>query len=157
METGLQVNTVVSLKGRSWKECLWYWEDLTLCLLLRSPRKQTSSRWYSSSSWEMVLKMLFSQETVCQVHMIVLLSRWSWKGNSSQETELVKLIQVYLHIPWPGLLWDWAHWINISFTLKMVLKRPFVSDTGEDCIFIIQVSWETEFITLIQFLHRRWS
>ena len=50
-----------------------------------------------------------------------------------------------LHILCSGPLGDKSliSWYN-SFTQKMVLKWPFVSNTGNDCMFIAQFSQETE-------------
>ena len=54
-----------------------------------------------------------------------------------------------LHFHCPGLLGDSAHLVDTTGLLKkMVLKRPFFSDTGEDCTFNL-VTCETEIMKSI--------
>ena len=55
-----------------------------------------------------------------------------------------------LNIHYSDLLGDRALSQYVSFTCKMVLKRPFIGYTGEDCTFIVQVSWETELSMSVQ-------
>ena len=53
-----------------------------------------------------------------------------------------KPLDIYL-----GLLGDRASTRRQSCTLKMVLKRLFISDTGKDtAMFTGQVSWETDLL-----------
>ena len=80
----------------------------------------------------------FSSETELQVDTIVLVTRWFWKGHSS-----VALWKT--HLIWSGLgeteLWavllEDALSCYSSFSGKMVLKRPFLNDTGEDLAHLL--------------------
>ena len=120
----------------------------------KTKKKRSLFRSYGRQSFK-----LFSQDTELQVNMIALVGRWSGKCHALvtlgktlhckfivqvprrqtfepffQEMELQALL--------PG---DGALSLCDSFSGKVVLKRPFVSDPGKPQLgtFIVQVSWET--------------
>ena len=53
--------------------------------------------------------------------------------------------------------WNLAIWSWESYTGKMVMKWPFVGDTGSICTFIIKSSWEIEILVDAVVLLERWS
>ena len=74
---------------------------------------------------------------------IVLLGSRSWKGHLL--VTLWKTTKSLFRSPGRQCSSDSYN----SFTLKMVLKRLFVSDTWRNLCMFIHVSWETKFVKLI--------
>ena len=75
---------------------------------------------------------------------IVLIRRWSWKkiiGDTEDE-----FLDIHCSDLW-GYIGFWCE----RFTQKIVPKYPFVHYTGENCTFIVKVTWETEPFKLVEF------
>ena len=90
----------------------------TASSLLRSSKSQISSYW--RSTWKMVF------------------------GKSHGKSHSLVMLGKHLHT---CLLFSSPRRQNLltdSFSQKMVLKRLFIGDTGENFIFIVQISQETE-------------
>ena len=110
-------------------------------------------QWGRPSSFVQVLRRQsfepFSREMWLQVDLMVLVARWSWNGHFS--VTLGKTIlqvsgrQSFKPFSQETEFWSILHrdlalsWCN-SFSDKIVLKRPFPSDTGEDSAHLFR-SW----------------
>ena len=125
-------------------------EDCYMLSSFRSPRRQSSSSQYGNLNWSIVLKrlvLMVTQGKTLHIHcsglpgdiahwvnMVVLLGRWSWEGH------MLMTFGKNIHsLSWSSrrenLLSPYA-----SFTWRIVLKRSFISHTGEYLALHVQYS-----------------
>ena len=109
-------------------------------------------------SWETELEF-FSWRTEIKVDTIVLVARWHWKGFSSVTLGKPQLCTFTVQVSSETEIWVviWGHrawsWYN-NFSGKMVLKRPFVGDTGEAlavnvyCTHLLETEFELFYLEM---------